>query len=68
MSTPPSPRSPRPRKVAMYEDVAERVRQKIYDHELAPGDWIDEPALAAEFGISRTQISTMPSRVDEASE
>ncbi|HMZ11020.1 GntR family transcriptional regulator [Plasticicumulans sp.] len=56
MSTPPSPRSPRPRKVAMYEDVAERVRQKIYDHELAPGDWIDEPALAAEFGISRTPL------------
>lgn len=53
MSTPPSAR---PRKVAMYEDVAERVRQKIYEHELAPGDWIDEPALAAEFGISRTPL------------
>ena len=27
--------------------MAERLRQKIYDYALPPGEWIDEPALAA---------------------
>ena len=41
---------------ALYEQVAERLRARIFAHELAPGAWIDEQALAAEFGISRTPL------------
>ena len=41
---------------ALYEEVAERLRGRIYARELAPGDWIDEQAVAAEFGISRTPL------------
>lgn len=41
---------------ALYEEVAELLRQRIYAHELAPGAWIDEQALADRFGISRTPM------------
>jgi DNA-binding GntR family transcriptional regulator len=41
---------------ALYEQVAERLRARIYAHELAPGAWIDEQSLADEFGISRTPM------------
>ncbi len=41
---------------ALYEQVAERLRNRIYAHELAPGAWIDEQALAQEYGISRTPM------------
>ncbi len=41
---------------ALYEQVAERLRGRIYAHELAPGVWIDEQTLADEFGISRTPM------------
>lgn len=41
---------------ALYEQVAERLRTRIYAHELAPGAWVDEQALADEFGISRTPM------------
>ena len=41
---------------ALYEQVAERLRARIYAHELAPGAWIDEQALALEYGISRTPL------------
>lgn len=41
---------------ALYEQVAERLRARIYAHELAPGDWVDEQSLADEFGISRTPM------------
>jgi DNA-binding GntR family transcriptional regulator len=41
---------------ALYEQVAERLRARIYAHELAPGAWIDEQHLADEFGISRTPM------------
>ena len=41
---------------ALYEQVAERLRTRIYAHELAPGAWIDEQTLADEFGISRTPM------------
>jgi DNA-binding GntR family transcriptional regulator len=36
--------------------VAERLRQRIYAHELSPGAWIDEQALAINYGISRTPL------------
>jgi len=41
---------------ALYEEVATRLRERIFAHEFAPGAWIDEQALAAEFGISRTPL------------
>lgn len=41
---------------ALYEQVAEQLRARILDHRLAPGSWIDEQALAAGFGISRTPL------------
>jgi len=41
---------------ALYEEVAERLRARIFAHELAPGSWLDEQALAAELGISRTPL------------
>jgi DNA-binding GntR family transcriptional regulator len=40
----------------LYEQVAERLRTRIYAHELPPGGWIDEQALALEYGISRTPL------------
>lgn len=49
---PQRPLSPR----ALYQDVAERLRQLIYTRRLEPGSWIDELKLAAEFGISRTPL------------
>lgn len=41
---------------ALYEEVAERLRQRIFAHDLAPGQWVDEQALAEEYGISRTPL------------
>lgn len=40
----------------LYEDVAERLREQIFAHELAPGSWLDEQSLAIQFGISRTPM------------
>ena len=47
-----APLTPRP----LYQEVAERLRQQIFSRELAPGSWIDELRLAAQFGISRTPM------------
>ncbi len=41
---------------ALYEQVAERLRSRIYAHELVPGTWVDEQKLAEEYGISRTPM------------
>lgn len=41
---------------ALYEDVAERLRARIFERAIEPGAWIDEQKLAAEFGISRTPL------------
>jgi len=41
---------------ALYEDVAELLRQRIFRRELEPGSWIDEMKLAEEYGISRTPL------------
>ena len=41
---------------ALYEEVAELLRQRIFSRELAPGSWIDEMRLAEEYGISRTPL------------
>lgn len=52
MQTPNSLIPPR----ALYVEVAELMRQRIYSRELAPGSWIDEMKIAEEFGISRTPL------------
>ncbi|MFM2051886.1 MAG: hypothetical protein RL682_2377 [Pseudomonadota bacterium] len=41
---------------ALYEEVAELLRQRIFKRELEPGSWIDELKIAEEFGISRTPL------------
>lgn len=40
----------------LYEQVADRLRQRILDRELEPGAWIDELKLCGELGISRTPM------------
>ena len=41
---------------ALYQEVAERLRQRIFARELEPGSWIDELKIAGELGISRTPL------------
>ena len=41
---------------ALYEEVAELLRQRIFNRELTPGSWIDELKLAEQYGISRTPL------------
>jgi DNA-binding GntR family transcriptional regulator len=52
---PPNGNPPLARR-ALYEDVAEQLRQRIFARELEPGAWIDELKIAAELGISRTPL------------
>jgi DNA-binding GntR family transcriptional regulator len=49
-----SPVSLAPR--ALYEEVAEQLRQRIFQRELEQGSWIDEVKLSQEYGISRTPL------------
>jgi DNA-binding GntR family transcriptional regulator len=41
---------------ALYEEVAELLRQRIFRRELEPGSWIDELKIAEDYGISRTPL------------
>jgi DNA-binding GntR family transcriptional regulator len=41
---------------ALYQEVAERLREQIYARALPPGGWIDEMKLCGELGISRTPL------------
>lgn len=41
---------------ALYEEVAELLRQRIFSRELEPGSWIDELKIAEDYGISRTPL------------
>lgn len=41
---------------ALYEEVAELLRQRIFSRELEPGNWIDELKIAEAYGISRTPL------------
>jgi DNA-binding GntR family transcriptional regulator len=41
---------------ALYEEVAELLRQRIFSRELEPGSWIDELKIAEAYGISRTPL------------
>jgi DNA-binding GntR family transcriptional regulator len=52
VETPSRSLSPR----ALYQDVAERLRQQIFSRQLEPGSWVDELKLCAEYGISRTPL------------
>ena len=54
-ASPPTLSAPLGRR-ALYQDVAERLRQQIFARELEPGSWIDELKLAADYGISRTPM------------
>jgi DNA-binding GntR family transcriptional regulator len=54
MSSLPAVSSLAPR--ALYEEVAELIRQRIFSRELEPGSWIDELQIAKAYGISRTPL------------
>ena len=41
---------------ALYVEVAELLRQRIFQRGLEPGSWIDELKIAEEYGISRTPL------------
>ncbi len=41
---------------ALYVEVAEQLRQRIFSRALEPGSWIDELKIAADYGISRTPL------------
>jgi DNA-binding GntR family transcriptional regulator len=56
-TSPASPPAPPPlATAALYQQVAERLRQQIFERALEPGSWIDEQKLAREYGISRTPL------------
>jgi len=40
----------------LYQEVAEQLRERIFNRELPPGSWIDELKLAKDYGISRTPL------------
>jgi DNA-binding GntR family transcriptional regulator len=44
---------------ALYEEVAELIRQRIFSRELEPGSWIDELQIAKAYGISRTPLRAL---------
>jgi DNA-binding GntR family transcriptional regulator len=41
---------------SLHDNVAARLRQLIFERQLAPGEFIDELALAARWEISRTPL------------
>lgn len=44
------------RSVSLHDQVAERLRSQIFERQLAPGELIDEVALAERWQISRTPL------------
>lgn len=44
----------RPR--ALYEAIADSLRERIFTHEVPPGAALDEAALAHGYGVSRTPV------------
>ena len=44
------------RPASMHEEVATRLRNMVFERQLAPGQWIDELALARDWQISRTPL------------
>lgn len=45
-----------PRPTALFEAIADSLRERILTHELPPGTQIDECAVARELGVSRTPV------------
>ena len=41
---------------SLHDEVAAKLRERIFDGVLAPGSFVDEPALCAEWAISRTPL------------
>ena len=41
---------------SLHDEVAAKLRERIFAGELAPGSFVDEPALCAELAISRTPL------------
>jgi DNA-binding GntR family transcriptional regulator len=44
------------RPASLHEEVAARLRTLVFERQLAPGEWIDEPHLCAAWQISRTPL------------
>ena len=44
------------RPASLHEEVAVRLRSMVFERQLAPGEWIDELALAKTWHISRTPL------------
>ncbi|HEX6708257.1 MAG TPA: GntR family transcriptional regulator [Albitalea sp.] len=44
------------RPASLHEEVAARLRTMVFERQLAPGQWIDELALANDWQISRTPL------------
>ncbi|MBL8302804.1 MAG: GntR family transcriptional regulator, partial [Ideonella sp.] len=44
------------RRASLHEEVAARLRQMIFERQLAPGDWVDELKFAGDWQISRTPL------------
>lgn len=44
------------RGTSLHDEVAARLRAMVFERALAPGEWIDEKALAAGWQISRTPL------------
>jgi len=40
----------------LYLDIADIIREKIFEHELKPGAWVNEKELTEELQISRTPL------------
>ena len=41
---------------SLHEEVAARLRSMVFERQLAPGQWVDELALARDWHISRTPL------------
>jgi DNA-binding GntR family transcriptional regulator len=41
---------------SLHDEVATKLRERIFAGELAPGSFVDEPTLCAELAISRTPL------------
>ena len=41
---------------SLHDEVASKLRERIFSGDLAPGSFIDEPALCADLAISRTPL------------
>ena len=52
----PAPRTKAIRRAALHQEVVRRLRDLIFEGELAPGERIPERVLCERFGISRTPL------------